>query len=75
MLARLGSQDAAEVAERAAGIRQAASLAKWGPELQAVYEPQASVIAWNTIFTPYEGVVTPVSRGWDFGSGYVLFDW
>ena len=27
------------------------------------------------MYTPYEGVVTPVSRGWDFGSGYVLFDW
>lgn len=38
-----------------------------------------SVIGWNTIYTPYEGMVTPVSRGWDFGSAtganYVLFDW
>ena len=40
-----------------------------------MYEPMQSIIAWNTMFTPYEGVVTPVSRGWDFGSGYVLFDW
>jgi hypothetical protein len=23
------------------------------------------------MFTPYEGVVTPVSRGWDHGAGYV----
>ena len=59
----------------AAQARQVAAMAKWGPELTPVYEPMQSIIAWNTMFTPYEGVVTPVSRGWDFGSGYVLFDW
>jgi hypothetical protein len=53
----------------AASARQDVSLAKWGPELSPLYEPQAAVIAWNTMFTPYEGVVTPVSRGWDFGAG------
>lgn len=38
-----------------------------------------SVIGWNTIYTPYEGMISPVSRGWDFGratgADYVLFDW
>ena len=53
----------------AAAARQAVALAKWGTELADVYEPMQSVIAWNTIYTPYEGVVTPVSRGWDFGHG------
>lgn len=45
------------------------------PDLRDAYEAQQSVIAWNTMFTPYEGVVTPVSRGWDHGAGYVLFCW
>ena len=58
-----------------AQARLAASQAAWGAELAPVYLPMASVIAWNTMFTPLEGVVTPVSKGWDFGEGYVLFDW
>lgn len=58
-----------------ASARQQAILARWGPELAPLYEPIASILAWNTMFTPLEGVVTPVSRGWDFGEGYVLFDW
>ena len=47
-------------------------------DLRDAYNAQQSVISWNTMFTPYEGVVTPVSRGWDHGAGYggyVLFDW
>jgi hypothetical protein len=59
----------------AAESRQLALLAKWGPDLSPGYEPMAAIIGWNTIYTPYEGVVTPVSRGWDFGRGYVMFDW
>ena len=60
----------------AAKARQETILRKWAnPTLTTLYEPMATVLAWNTIYTPYEGVVTPVSRGWDFGSGYVLFDW
>jgi hypothetical protein len=55
-----------------ASARQQAILARWGPELAPLYEPIASILAWNTMFTPLEGVVTPVSRGWDFGEGYVL---
>ena len=45
-----------------------ASFTKYG-ELADIYEAISSVLAWNTMFTPVEGVVTPVSRGWDFGSG------
>jgi hypothetical protein len=53
---------------------QAAALLKWGTELAPVYEPIATIIAWNTIYTPYEGVVTPVSRGWNHGeSGSACF--
>lgn len=44
-------------------------------ELADAYDALSSIILWNTMFTPIEGVITPVSRGWDFGSGYVLFDW
>ena len=61
---------AADIA--AAAARQDAALAKWDAQgLTSVYVPQASCIAWNTIYTPYEGVVTPVSRGWNFGAGCV----
>ena len=55
-----------------AKARLAAIQGSWGAELAPLYLPMASVIAWNTMFTPLEGVVTPVSRGWDFGEGYVL---
>lgn len=44
-------------------------------ELADAYDALSSIILWNTMYTPIEGVITPVSRGWDFGSGYVLFDW
>jgi hypothetical protein len=73
---------AVPLAAMAATIAQAraahqASAARFGPspDLMDAYDAQQSVIAWNTMFTPYEGVVTPVSRGWDHGAGYVLFDW
>lgn len=57
----------------AAGARAAAIADKHGAAVADVYQPIQTIISWNTMFTPYEGVVTPVSRGWDFGSGYVLF--
>ena len=34
-----------------------------------------ATLAWLTEFTPYEGMVLVVSRRWDFGFGYVLFEW
>jgi hypothetical protein len=67
--------EAMQAAIAAAQARLAAQQAAWGPDLASVYLPMATVIAWNTMFNPLEGVVTPVSRGWDFGEGYVLFDW
>jgi hypothetical protein len=58
----------AAVAEAAA--REAAALDRFG-ELSDLYGILQAVLWWNTIYTPYEGVVTPVSRGpgWDFGYG------
>ena len=44
-------------------------------ELADVWDAAQAAIWWNTIFSPYEGVITPVSRLWDFGAGYVLFCW
>ena len=38
-------------------------------------EAMCSVLMWNVIYHPLESVVVPVSRSWDFGSGYVLFNW
>lgn len=58
----------------AARARQVATFSHYG-NLSQVYEAMQTVMAWNTIYTPYEGVITPVSRGWDFGSDYVLFHW
>ena len=60
----------------AAGAAQAADKAAYG-RLAVAYDMAASAILWNTIFTPFEemGVVSPVSRGWDEGLGYVLFGW
>ena len=39
--------------------------------LSEAYKARQTVIAWNTIFDPHEGIVTPVSRGWNFGAGSV----
>jgi len=58
----------------AAYTTQVSYKQKYG-SLADVYDAMQTVIAWNTIWVPYEGLVTPVSRGWDFGSGYVIFDW
>jgi putative isomerase len=40
-----------------------------------VHEAMQTIMAWNSIYTPHEGLFTPVSRNWDFGEGYVIFDW
>eukprot|EP00455_Lapot_gusevi_P054340 TRINITY_DN8690_c0_g1_i7.p1 TRINITY_DN8690_c0_g1~~TRINITY_DN8690_c0_g1_i7.p1 ORF type:complete len:822 (+),score=158.05 TRINITY_DN8690_c0_g1_i7:87-2552(+) len=50
-------------------------MAKYGAGLSEAYQAMRDVLAWNTIFNPLEGLITPVSRGWDFGAGYVLFEW
>lgn len=33
----------------------ASHVASYGPDLAPLYEPVASVICWNTMYTPYEG--------------------
>ena len=43
--------------------------------LSEIYNAMQTVIAWNTIYDPHEGIVMPVSRTWNFGAGYVIFDW
>lgn len=45
-------------------------------DLAEVYEGVQSVLAWLTVYTPEVGLVTPVTRDWDFfGAGYMLFNW
>jgi putative isomerase len=40
------------------------------------YNAMQLVLAWNTIYDPLNNrVITPVSRNWAAGSGWVLFDW
>jgi len=69
------------VAEMAANVAAAAAAhaarrARFPGDLADAYDAQQSIIAANTIFTPWEGVVTPVSRGWSRGgTDYVLFCW
>jgi hypothetical protein len=60
-----------QAAIASASAAQAQFKEKYG-EYSDVADGISSVILWNTMFTPIEGVITPVSRGWDFGSGYVL---
>jgi putative isomerase len=41
-----------------------------------LYDAYQSVFAWNTIYDPQnDRVITPVSRAWCYGQGFVLFDW
>jgi hypothetical protein len=60
-------------AERAELLQQ---IEQYG-ELAETYQAMQSVMAWNTIYDPYQQrVMTPVSRIWnDFFGGVVLFDW
>ena len=53
----------------------ASAVSRFGPNGWEIAEAIHSIIVWNTVFTPIDGVVTPVGRTWDFGSGYALFDW
>ena len=40
------------------------------------YRAMQSVLGWNVIYNQLEhGPVVPVSRGWAFHDGYVLFEW
>ena len=41
------------------------------------YNLVQTALAWLSLYTPYEGVVTVVSRrpSWNFGYGYTLFEW
>ena len=70
------SVDAAlEACAAAAAACAAAQAAAFGPRAD-LWEGLSSVLAWNSMFTPYEGVVTPVSRNWDiWGVGFILFCW
>lgn len=41
-----------------------------------LYDAYQSVFAWNTIYDPQnDRVITPVSRAWCYGQGFVLFEW
>jgi hypothetical protein len=46
-------------------------------DLAPLWEGLSSALAWSTVYTPYEGVITPVSHImgniWDLG--YILFEW
>jgi hypothetical protein len=54
---------AMQAAIAAARAVQMDALQKWGPELSPVYEPQATILAWNTMFTPYEGACARAQGG------------
>ena len=54
----------------------AAQRARFPGDLADAYDAQQTMIAANTFFTPYEGLVTPVARDWTRGrTGYVIFPW
>jgi hypothetical protein len=66
----------AAAAIAAARAAHAAQRARFPGDLADAYDAQQTIIAANTLYTPYEGLVTPVSRGWTRGGvGYVVFPW
>lgn len=67
---------AAQAAIAAAAAATRASEARFG-ELESLYQGMNSALAWNTVYTPYEGVITPVSHemGNIWGMGFILFEW
>ena len=50
-------------------------LAASSPLLEEECNLLQTVLSWLAIFTPFEGIVVVVTRDWDFGWGYVLFEW
>ena len=66
-------------AQAAVNVAAAAALAAEAPfgALAPLWEGLCSALAWNTVYTPYDGVVTPVSHvmGNIWGVGYILFEW
>jgi len=43
---------------------------------QQIYDALQSVLAWNTIYDDKnDRIMTPVSRSWCYGNGFVLFEW
>jgi len=70
------SPAAMRLAIAAARAAHQAQRARFPGDLADAYDAEQSILAFNTMFNPYEGVVTPVSRGWARGgTGYVMFDW
>jgi hypothetical protein len=67
---------AAAAAIAAARSAHALQRARFPGDLADAYDAQQTIIAANTLYTPYEGWVTPVTRGWTRGgTGYVVFPW
>ena len=55
--------------------RLAAQKAAYGDN-RDLYDAYRSVFAWNTIYEPLnDRVITPISRAWCYGQGFVLFEW
>jgi putative isomerase len=53
----------------------AARKAAYGGD-RDLYDAYQSVFAWNTIYEPLgDRIITPVSRSWCYGQGFVLFEW
>ncbi len=43
---------------------------------QDIYDALQSVLAWNTVYDEAKArIITPVSRSWCYGNGFVLFEW
>ena len=73
--ARLSLADV-RAAVAAAAARQAATLAPFvAAGLDDAFAGAHSAVVWNAFFSSFEGVVVPINRLWDFGGGYVLFEW
>lgn len=74
-----GAPPDAAAARAAVGAAAAAARAAQAPygALAPLWEGLASALAWNTVYTPYEGVITPVSHlmGDIWGMGFILFEW
>jgi hypothetical protein len=74
-----GTPPSVAEAQSAIATAAAAALAAETPfgDLAPLYEGLRSALAWNTVYSPYEGVITPVSHvmGNIWGLGYILFEW
>lgn len=58
-----------------ARVRYDSGAQRFTPKGKALYEPMRAILAWNTVYTHFLHVYTPVSRNWATSDSISTFVW